>query len=144
MSDWQERFADQVADTAIAAAKVVIAELSPRVPRARGHTLVHASRLLVQPASRCAEAASVVMNKPPGRGLGNLLLEHFVRRARIKGPAGLTAQILDHGEVPREIFIARGYPVETTLQEYVQELTIHFREHEDEPPSQPTATGTQE
>jgi len=97
--------------------------------------IVGVGGFFVKPASRYAEVAFVVIDSFQGRGIGSQLLEHLIQIARIKGLAGLTAQALENDEVLRKLFVASGHPVETSLNESVQELTIHFREPEDEPPS---------
>jgi GNAT superfamily N-acetyltransferase len=85
-------------------------------------------------ASRYAEVAFVVPDAYQGQGIGTLLLEHLIQVARVKGVAGFTAKALENDEILRRIFVARRFPVETSLEGGVQELTIHFRELADEPP----------
>ena len=92
-----------------------------------------------KPGQRYAEVAFVVIDSYQGQGIGTLLLEHLIQIARVKGLAGFTARAQENDEVLRKIFGAQNYSVSTSLIDGTQELTMHFREHTDEPVHQGAA-----
>jgi acyl-CoA hydrolase/GNAT superfamily N-acetyltransferase len=101
----------------------IVAEWQPEDSESE---LVAVARYHVESDDRMAEAAFVVRDDWQGQGLGSALIAHLIDIARDHDVRGFTAQVLADNSAMLRVFHKCGFPVSTSLDGGVYELTIPF------------------
>jgi GNAT superfamily N-acetyltransferase len=80
----------------------------------------------VDPATRLADMAFVVLDAWQRRGIGTLLMKRMSQIARGRGIAGFSADVLATNALMLRVFRESGLEVTTELERGVQHLTLRF------------------
>jgi RimJ/RimL family protein N-acetyltransferase len=105
----------------------IIAVTGKEEPESR-EQIVAVGRYLRDPYTNFAEVAFTTNRDWQKRGIGTFLLKYLVRIALEKNIKGFMADVLERNIAMMKVFHKVGYPLQTSLEQGVYELKIHFGE----------------
>ncbi|MFN3652771.1 MAG: GNAT family N-acetyltransferase [Armatimonadota bacterium] len=100
--------------------------------------LLAVGRYVVDPATRLADVAFMVLDPFQGKGIGTELLRYLMEIAKTAGLQGFTADVLADNLRMLHVFHKSGRPLRTTLAEGVYHLELRFAENGSESGSSAT------